>query len=214
MLFLNILKSGSKLQIMKGTATVDLINKLETISLENIQLVEKKCSHLGMNQLCWKPNAYSWSIIEVLAHLNSLAKYYHPHLSKRIENTKFKEETETFQSSHLGKSAWKMMKLGKANNVKRKFGAPKSQNPTIHPELIEEESVNHFIQGQHELIKILHAASKVNLKKTKANISISKVVKLRLGDVLMFVVYHNERHIQQIKNILAMRQFPKKQKAS
>jgi hypothetical protein len=41
-----------------------------------------------------------------------------------------------------------------------------------------------------------------------ANISISKIIRLRLGDALLFVVYHNERHVQQAKNLLKHPKFP------
>src|SRR5690554_7675228 len=94
------------------------------------------------------------------------------------------------------------MQLGRLNNVKRKFRAPRNLNPTLNPELIDHSAVINFIKHQEELITILEQAENVNLKKVKVPISISKIVRLRLGDALMFVIYHNERHIQQVKNIL------------
>lgn len=195
---------------MKGFNTEELISDLSQITQNNVSYVSKKCVHLGENQLAWRPSAGSWNILEVLAHLNSYSDYYHKNFRERIAKTKFKNVKENFVSSPLGKSAWKSMKLGRANNVKRKFKAPKSYNPAISPSLISTDVVQKFIDSQQELLEILDSARHVNLKKVKIKISISKIVRLRLGDALMFVIYHNERHIQQIKNIMAHPNFPKK----
>ena len=102
------------------------------------------------------------------------------------------------------------MKLGKANNLKRKFRAVKQYNPSLSPELVTEDSLEQFIIYQNEMLTILDKAAEVNMKKVKIPNSISKLIRLRLGDALMFAVYHAERHVQQIKNILNHKNFPKK----
>jgi hypothetical protein len=66
-----------------------------------------------------------------------------------------------------------------------------------------------FVENQTALIDLLNAARNVNLKKVKIPISISKIVRLRLGDAFQFVIYHNERHMQQIKRIIEQPDFPK-----
>lgn len=197
---------------MKGIASEDLIAELKEITEANRELVLKKCIHLGENQLIWRPSNDSWNIREVLSHINALAAYYHPNLIRKIKHTKHKKTVELFTSSHLGKSTWKSMKLGRANNIKRKFRASKNSNPTINPDLIDTNSIENFEKNQIELLDILEKAKNVNLRKIRLQTSVSKLVRLRLGDVLMFVVYHNERHIQQIKNIMEHRNFPKKER--
>lgn len=196
---------------MKGFLSDDLLLDLKNITESNISLITKKCTHLGGNQIKWKPSKDSWNIQEVLSHLNSYSSYYHHLFIDKIQNTKFTSIKENFVPSPLGSSAWKSMKLGRLNNIKRKFRAPKSLNPSISPEIIDEESTANFVKNQEQMITILKDAERVNLKKVKIPISISKMVRLRLGDALMFVIYHNERHIQQVKNILAHPNFPKKQ---
>ncbi|WP_107037568.1 DinB family protein [Brumimicrobium mesophilum] len=196
---------------MKGFLSDDLLLNLKNITESNISLISKKCTHLGENQMNWKPSKDSWNIQEVLSHLNSYSSYYHQIFVDKIQNSKFLNVKENFVPSPLGRSAWKSMKLGRLNNIKRKFRAPKNMNPSINPELLDHDPTNNFIKYQTQLIDILKDAEKVNLKKVKIPISISKIVRLRLGDALMFVIYHNERHIQQVKNILAHPNFPKKQ---
>ncbi|PKR81558.1 hypothetical protein CW751_03270 [Brumimicrobium salinarum] len=195
---------------MKGYLSIELLSNLKQITNSNIALVSKKCIHLGQNQLSWRSSKENWSIQEVLSHLNSYSDFYHKVFIDKIKNTKHDNAKETFVPSPLGRSAWKSMKLGRLNNIKRKFRAPKAFNPTLNTTIIEEHAVRNFINNQDQLLNILELAEQVNLKKIKIPISISKIVRLRLGDALMFVIYHNERHIQQIRNILNHPNFPKK----
>jgi hypothetical protein len=188
--------------------TDELFTEISTITKNNFQFFQSSIKKLKDNQLNWKPNSQSWSIVEVLAHLNQYASYYHTVFNSKIENTKFKEPKAQFISSPLGKSAWKSMKLGGANNVKRKFQSPKLYNPTLHPELVNHDANLNFEKHQLELIDIIEKAKTVNIQRVKIPISISKFIRLKLGDALLFVVYHNERHIQQIKNLIEHRAFP------
>ncbi len=195
---------------MKTFNTNQLIKELKTITASNIAVINKKCVHLNIDQLNWRPMHGAWNIIEVLWHLNEYAKYYHPTFESKIENAKFRDFKEIFTPSPLGRSAWKSMKLGRAKNIKRKFKAPKPMNPTFINELHGENELTAFIEHQEKLLTLLDKSNTVNWRKTKVPISISKLVRLRLGDALMFVIYHNERHIQQIVNILIHPNFPKK----
>lgn len=195
---------------MKGVLSEDLITSLKEITQTNLSFIQKKCVHLGDNQMTWRPTSSSWSIQEVLSHLNSYSSYYNLLILGKLQRTKHKASKEQFLSSPLGRSAWRSMKLGRANNIKRKFQATKNYNPTTNPDLIDSNSIENFLQSQDEMLTLLDKAGDVNLRKVKVPMSISKVIRLRLGDALMFVVYHNERHIQQIKNILSHSNFPKK----
>ncbi len=49
---------------------------------------------------------------------------------------------------------------------------------------------------------LLEQSRDTNLTKIKTSISISKWIKLRLGDTFRIVIYHNLRHITQVKKIL------------
>jgi DinB superfamily len=187
-----------------------VFNEVSTITERNLQVLKQKIAELSENQLRWKPNDASWSILEVAAHLNEYARFYHEAFSKRIEKTRFREPKDNFVSSPLGRSAWISMKLGNARNVKRKFNAPKGYNPLLHPELVTGNDIMILIAGQQELLGIFEKATAVNIRKVKVPISISKIIRLRLGDALLFVAYHNERHIQQAINLTKLPQFPKK----
>lgn len=190
--------------------TSELIHLLTQITQENIDNVKKYVNKLSEDQIKWRPNPGIWSVADVLAHLNEYSRYYHPTLERKIATTRFTSTKEAFVSSPLGRSAWKSMKLGNAKNVKRKFKAPKGYNPTIDTNLVTGNEYPDFLQSQEELKGIFSAASNVNMRRVKIPISISKFVRLRLGDALLFLVYHNQRHTQQIINLVTHKNFPKK----
>ncbi|HLW40066.1 MAG TPA: DinB family protein [Brumimicrobium sp.] len=194
----------------KGYLTESLLDDLINITQSDTTYIQKKCLHLREHQLLWRPSKESWNIKEILAHLNSYSEYYNDLLIKKLNKHKTKVSKEYFVSSPLGRSAWKSMKLGRANNVKRKFRATKPYNPTLSPELITEDVMERFLNHQEEMVSILETAKVANLKKIKIPMSISKLIRLRMGDALMFITYHTERHVQQIKNTINHPKFPKK----
>ena len=196
--------------LRKMMTTKELIRIATDITEENISQAEKWMHKLSENQLNWRPNPGIWSVAEILAHLNSYSKYYHPVFKSKIDGTRFRNAKDEFVSSPLGRSAWKSMKLGRLKNVKRKFKAPKSQNPTVVPSLITGNEAEEFVKNQRELLDIFALAQTVNMRKVKIPISISKIVRLKLGDALLFVVYHNERHMQQLSDLKKSPNFPRK----
>ena len=187
-----------------------VLNEVVTITERNIQVIKSRFSSYSEQQLSWKPDSETWSINEIFAHLNAYSAYYHEAFATKVETTRFRTPSESFTSSPLGKSAWLSMKLGNAKNVKRKFSSPKSFNPAINPDLIEPNTVEKLSSKQVELLHLLEKVIEVNIKKVKVPISISKWIRLRLGDALLFVTYHNERHIQQAFNLSKHPKFPKK----
>jgi uncharacterized damage-inducible protein DinB len=189
--------------------TTELIKELKNVTDQNLDQLKACFIDLSEEQKKWKTSENSWSILEIFAHLNHYAKYYHSTFKNKIVNTRFTKPSENFISSPLGRSAWKSMKLGNANNIKRKFKAPKSYNPIINPTLVKGNDIEMFENNLAELNELITLSQNVNLRKVKIAISVSKIIRLKLGDALLFVVYHNQRHIQQALNLLNNLNFPK-----
>ena len=189
--------------------STELLKEVRTITQSNMDAITSNFENLSQEQVAWKSVENSWNIQEIFAHLNKFAQYYHEAFFKYISKTKFQTPSENFISSPLGRSAWKSMKLGNAKNIKRKFKAIKSNNPLFEKDLIKGNDVELFKSNLITLNSIFEACANVNIRKVKIPISISKIVRLRLGDALLFVVYHNERHVQQALNVLNHPNFPK-----
>lgn len=199
-----------KTERMKTGAINSWVDELTELSEGHIKRIQSKFKHLSENQKKWKPNEHSWSLLEIFAHLNEFAKYYHPVFEDKIKNTKFKEAKAPFLSSPLGKSAWKSMKLGNARNVKRKFKAQKNYNPSVNVEMVKGDDIERFVENQSRFMNILNQAKNINLRRSKVPISLSRIVRLRMGDALMYVAYHEDRHVEQAFKLFKHPNFPKK----
>lgn len=195
---------------MSSIQTQTLLNDLSLLTQEIVQGVNKSFKKMSEKQLNWRPNKQTWSLNDIFWHLNAYANNYNKVILDKIENTRFNEPKDNFSSSPLGRSAWKSMKLGNAKNVKRKYRAPKDTDPLCNEALLTDEELDKFVENQHLLLKIIDTSAGLNLRKIKIPLSISKRIRLRLGDCLMFLIYHNERHYHQALNLVNHRGFPKK----
>ncbi len=146
--------------------------------------------------LNWKSSKDNWSILECFEHLNRYGDFYIPEITQQIKTSGHKY-SERFKSGWLGNYFAKAM-LPKEKMTKMKTFT--SMNPSGSN--LNKEVIHKFIIQQHSLINILEIAKNVNLNKTKTKISISKWIKLKLGDTFRIVIYHNQRHIFQAEKIL------------
>jgi len=179
-----------------------------TISTENLinELIDLTQQHLAFAEgLLLKTDAElnkrltdeSWSVLECLEHLNLYGNFYLPEIKNRIERSTTKATTE-FKSGWLGNYfAQSMLPKEKLNKMK----AFKSMNP-IHSNL-SITTVTVFIDQQKQLLDLLNASKNVNLNKVKTSISITTLIKLKLGDTFRFLIYHNKRHVVQAQKVLA-----------
>lgn len=193
---------------MKKVAVPILIRKLSSLTEHFSEEVKTEFGSLSANQLNWQPNDRSWSIAQCLAHLNAYYRYYIPVFKGKISNTRFTDVPEFFTSSPLGVAVYSSVKLGKLKNVKRKLKSTKDYNPLVNTSLSLGNVIEEYVQHSKEYKEVLKAGALVNLRKTKCPLSLRPVVKLNLGDAFVFITYHNERHVEQMKKVLASKRFP------
>lgn len=159
------------------------------------QLVALK--ELGPEELNRRSTSDSWSVLECIEHLKRYSDFYNPEIAKRIQESRHPAQ-EVFRSGLLGEYFAKTM-LPKEKGSKMKTF--KVMDP-IHSN-VPRSVLDTFIEQQKVLLGLLDQARKVSLNKTKTSISISKLIKLKLGDTMRVVVYHEQRHMKQIERVLA-----------
>jgi hypothetical protein len=179
-------------------SSTELLNDLIERTLKNSKAAEK-FNALSIEELNLSIAKDSWTILECLEHLNLYGDFYLPEIKKRIENSKT-NAAENFKSGILGNYFAQMMLPKEQVNKMKTFT---SMNPTGSK--LDKTTVTRFITQQEQLLKILEQAKKIDLNKTKTSISISKLIKLKLGDTFKVIIYHNERHIAQAKKIVAIK---------
>lgn len=174
---MNIPTQDLRLNLIEHTRQI--INRVEKLKQFPEELLNKKAS------------AESWSALECLEHLNLYGDFYNPEISSSLKHNLTQSE-ERFKGSALGNYFEKSM-LPKENLNKMKTF--KDKNPVGSK--LNMQVIDRFLNQQHEFLDLLEKSKKVSLTKTKQPLTITKLIKLRLGDVFRFIVAHNERHILQ-----------------
>jgi hypothetical protein len=77
----------------------------------------------------------------------------------------------------------------------------KDKNPSGSD--LKVDTIDRFIAQQKEMLDLLDKARSVDLNKTKTSISITKFLKLKLGDTFRVIIYHNQRHLLQAEKAIA-----------
>ena len=171
--------------------TTDLLEDLTKRTLQNIKDIEL-LSDFDASILNKKESTEKWSALECIAHLNFYSDFYLPEFDRRIRLSGYTRPSDTFNSGLLGNYFAKI--VGPLDGAK-KMKTLKISDP-IHSE-VDPGTLAKFKEHLMQTLVLLEKASEVNLVKTKTSISISKFIKLRLGDGFRVVIYHNQRHIEQ-----------------
>lgn len=135
-----------------------------------------------------------WSIAQCMEHLNRYSNYYLPLIRQGLNRQTEHVDGGVFKSTWLGRWFTQMMDPDKG---KKKYKAFKDYIPAV--ELDAHAVVAEFIRQQEMLLLCLQWARHADLNTIRIPISIMKWLKLRLGDVLQFIIAHDERHMRQAK---------------
>ncbi|MNV06997.1 DinB superfamily protein [compost metagenome] len=180
------------MKISADTLISDLINHTQLCLSKG-----EAFKSLTEESLNFKQDELSWSVLECLEHLNLYGRFYLPEIAKSIKSADSKRE-ELFKSGWLGNYfANSMLPKEKLNKMK----TFKNMNP-LNSRLNKEQVIQEFIQQQEEMLRLLNEARRIDLNKAKTNISISKWIKLKLGDTFRFVIFHIQRHLVQAEKVL------------
>lgn len=150
----------------------------------------------SLKELNSKDSPESWSALECIEHLNLYGNFYLPEIEMRIRESGYAPQ-KIFTSRLLGDYFAESM-LPKEKM--RKMKTFRDKNPL--GSRLDKEVLTEFIEQQHKLLELLKESQEVSLNKTRTSISISKWLKLKLGDTLRVLVYHNQRHMKQARRAL------------
>lgn len=176
---------------MKTQNVNHLISGLEQQVEKHLSVAISQFQNLPLQVLEAPSSSGGWSIAQCLEHLNSYGRYYLPHIKQTLQSASHNNPKMQFRSGLLGNYFTNLMNPDKSRS---RMKSPADHHPTT--QLNAYEVIAEFIQQQEELIKMLQLARIRNLNK-RVPISISRIIKLKLGDVLQFLIAHDERHIRQ-----------------
>ena len=147
-----------------------------------------------------QPAEDSWSAKQCIAHLNMYGDYYLPAIEAAILKAKQHTAKKQFTSGWLGNYFTNMMLPGTNEKPAKKMKAMKNYISLNNED--SDKVIATFIDQQEKLLQLLQYAKNIDLNNAKVAISMAKFIKLKLGDVLMFLIAHNYRHVLQAESAL------------
>lgn len=145
-----------------------------------------------------RPAPASWSILECLEHLNRYSRYYNAALAKALASSRTVADPQAEVAySWLGRKSVEMMRPANA----KKSSTLKHMNPL--GSRLGSDVLAEFDQHQARLLELLATAQGNDLNRKAVPVEFFRLLKLRLGEALEFVVVHQQRHVQQAQRVRA-----------
>ena len=144
-----------------------------------------------------KPSETGWSALECIDHLNRYGEFYLPVFNSAIKKASPRKK-EGYKPGWLGKKlALDMLpQNGKLKSTMKTF---KSKDPSLDG--INPEAFSIFINQQEQFLKLVEKATRIDIGSIRVKTTIP-ILKLKLGDALRFVIFHEVRHFEQAKKAL------------
>ncbi|MGZ3838717.1 MAG: DinB family protein [Flavisolibacter sp.] len=183
---------------MKKFKTEELINQLEGDVRQLIAAAE----HLQQAdnvKLGYPPEEGKWSAAQSIEHLNMYCRHYLPLIEKAMVHIP-KEVNAWFVPGFFGGYFTNMMMPKNVYEIKNKMKAMKAYRPDrgVNVEGVFKE----FQEHQHKLLHLLETARKRNLDQVHIPLSVTKLIRLKLGDTFRFLIAHEQRHMIQARNAI------------
>lgn len=171
------------------------LRKWLEVAQENKRFIQdlKKLEDTKLN---YKSSAEQWSILECVEHLNRYSEYYINAIENKLNSAKPTSTIEEVKYSMFGKFSIKVMH---PENTK-KSRTLKRLNP-VHSQ-IDKAVLQDFENYQKRLESILNEAENYPINKIKIPVDVMKIMRLRMGECLEFLLVHQQRHIIQMKSLM------------
>jgi hypothetical protein len=172
------------------------IGELLSLTDKAIEAV-KGFRNLPLKDLNHKSSPDAWSALECIEHLNLYGNFYLPEIEKQLLNSAPAEGPRIYKSGLVGDYFVTSIQAGNGKKMK----SPREMDATNSTLSIT--TIDRFLKQLDKLKILLHESRKADLARVKTAISLTRLIKLRLGDTFRFLVYHNERHILQAQRAIS-----------
>lgn len=179
--------------INKSTLLLQLEQRIE-LQLKTVTSVYQNLT----DEVLLKPSSKGgWSIAQCFDHLNSYGDFYLPAIANGLNKAPFSSRNTAFKSTWLGNYFTSLMEPGQKMKKMKAF-----KNHVPKSNLNPHEVISIFITQLEELLSLIKAANNKDINTIKIPISLTNLIRLKLGDVFQFILAHNDRHIAQAKRNL------------
>lgn len=175
------------------------------VTKSNIEKAAKTFSPLSEEQLNWKINPDSWSVGECLSHLvNSNGLYLNKFQIILNSYPSGNEKDFSYEQTIFGKMIAKGVDPANIKKSKTfKVFFPDSSD-------MKKDIIDDYVKSSEELISLANKMKHLDFKKIKLSSPVNKLIRLNLGDPLIIIPKHDERHLNQAERVISHKEFPKK----
>ncbi|WP_109832328.1 DinB family protein [Reichenbachiella versicolor] len=175
----------------------ELIDQLIQDTLE-VKAAVKEFSELPLSVLSKQPAEDHWSVLQCVEHLNIADEHYLLQFEDKLPAAP-KSSIETFKSGMLGKKFIKMIKPTESGDIPSPMQTFKKFRPQVD---VKMDTVEKFLADQDRIVEYLKVASSLDINKNRIPSAIGSIIMFKLGDAFGFLIGHNQRHVQQMRNVL------------
>lgn len=155
-------------------------------------------------QLNWKPAPDSWSIAQCLDHLIRTNESYLPQLAEISQGKK--RPTLWERAPLLPNLFGRLLLKASRPSGEGKMQAPKAFRPLQSN--LPVETPSHFLAHNRALMRQFEALPKEGLHRYRLTSPASKIIVLRLEEVVLILPAHEQRHLQQALRVMNAEGFP------
>jgi hypothetical protein len=169
----------------------------------NIERASKTFSHLSDIQFNWKSNPESWSVGECISHLVNSNNLYLNKIEMILSSCASSLEKDfTYKQSFMGKLIAKAVDPVSVRKTKTfKVFFPDASE--IHKRIIDE-----YVKSSKKFIELAGRMQNLDLNRIKLSSPVNKLIRLNLGDALIIITKHDERHLNQAEKVMSQKEFP------
>ena len=141
-----------------------------------------------------RPAPSHWSALECVEHLNRYSRYYLPALAQALARpgtAPSPSQATEVGYSWLGRKSVAMMQPGSS----KKHATLRRLNPL--GQALDHRALVEFDQHAATLLALLEQARATDLNRAAVPVEFFRLLKLRVGEALEFVVVHQQRHLRQ-----------------
>lgn len=183
----------------------ELISKFISESIRLRIFITQKFVWLTNEQLNFRPLPGKWSVGECFNHLIISHRLYFDKLAEIYNDGKYTsaEPESIVEHSFFGRILINAVRPDSVKRIKTfKIFQPVKIN-------IDDSIFEEFNLLQDKFVRLIEGFDSVYLSGTKLSSPVSKFIKLNAADVLMIIIHHNNRHINQAEKIVNLCFFPK-----
>ena len=180
-----------------------IIHEFITATTTNVERTLKIFSSLSEKQLNWKPGPDSWSVGECISHLiKSNALYLSKIESILTSNSSDSPKDFSYKQSFVGKMIAKGVDPANVRKSKTfKVFLPDASD-------IQKSIIVDYATSSNKFIGLADKLRHLDLTKIKLSSPVNKILRMNLGDPLIIIPKHDERHLNQAERLMSQKEFP------